>query len=231
MSAAAADAARFTDTGRCHQPTRFFRGRTVFCIGSGPAGGDVPVGELEGLAVICCNREYERFRRALVVFADRRFLGWHQHVMAQRGDVCVTSTPTVAKRGPCPTIYRMERLRNGTDANRKSHFLWSDRADTLCGIDAGCHAVSLAVRAGAWRVVLVGYDMRFRDGRAHRHDGHPIRAMEGNYRNEFTPQYPILRGALAHRGVDLVVATPSALDLPEVDFEAEVACARHEEPL
>jgi hypothetical protein len=54
------------------------------------------------------------------------------------------------------------------------------------GLNSGYQALGLAVAAGAARVVLVGYDLKYSpDGRSHWHNEHPFTSGEVHYKSEY----------------------------------------------
>lgn len=49
------------------------------------------------------------------------------------------------------------------------------------GYNTGHTALNLAVQLGATLILLLGFDMRWLNGRSHFHDGHPFQAHEDGY--------------------------------------------------
>ncbi len=52
----------------------------------------------------------------------------------------------------------------------------------------------MAIAAGASRVVLIGYDMKYAvNGKTHWHEGHPVKVPDGYYRNVYTRMFETLK--------------------------------------
>ena len=62
-------------------------------------------------------------------------------------------------------------------------------------------ALNLAVHLGARRIILVGYDMWFPDGKDHWHDDHEVPSKEVLYKKTFARQYPIVKKELDRRKI------------------------------
>ena len=94
------------------------------------------------------------------------------------------------------------------------------------GSNGGYQAVNLAVLAGAKRVLLLGYDMRFPDGRSHSHNGHPSRHPETNY-SQYAKHFATMLPDLVRLGVEVINCTPgSAIQcFPVAALESVLACA------
>lgn len=97
----------------------------------------------------------------------------------------------------------------------------SSQPDTLhTGCNGGYQTVNMAVLAGGARIVLVGYDMRYVDGRSNWHTPHPVASYESWYSDVYRPQFKQM-GALP-KGVSILNASPdSALTcFPKVPLES-----------
>ena len=77
------------------------------------------------------------------------------------------------------------------------------------GSNGGYQAVNIATLAGAARVLLVGYDMRFTGGRSHWHAGHPVKVAEDRYL-QYARSYKTMLPQLARLGVEVVNCTPGS---------------------
>lgn len=92
------------------------------------------------------------------------------------------------------------------------------------GTNSGYQAINIAVLAGAKRILLLGYDMRFPGGKSHWHSGHPIKVPEGHYTG-YGKQFDTMKPQLARLEVDVVNCTQgSALKaFPISTLERELA--------
>lgn len=130
---------------------------TVVCIASGPSLTDADVERVRasGLPAIVTNTTYQRCPWATVLIGhDANWWAVH-HRQVQR-------------------TFRGHRV-TGESAGKRygAQHLAVLKFKTFR--NAGCAAISLAVLAGARRVILLGYDGRFApDGRTHWHGDHPV---------------------------------------------------------
>lgn len=77
------------------------------------------------------------------------------------------------------------------------------------GANSGYQAVNLAVLAGAKRILLVGYDMRYSAGKAHSHNGHPLVMPEAAY-SQYAKKFSTMNPQLAKLGVEVINCTPGS---------------------
>lgn len=108
--------------------------------------------------------------------------------------------------------------------------LSDDPAALVTGRNGGYQVVNLCVLAGARRIVLVAYDMRFDDqGHSHNvlnheHGHHPDRNAPSDFVG-YAKNFRTMVAPLAELGVEVLNATPgSALDaFPKVSLERALA--------
>lgn len=178
---------------------------TVVCIASGPSLTDADCKHVRasGLPVIVTNTTYQRCPWATVLIGhDANWWAVH-HRQVQR-----------SFRGHCVT---------GQSAGKRFGAQYLGLLGMKTFRNAGCAAISLAVLAGARRVILLGYDGRFAaDGRTHWHGDHPV-GLLGNCGS--MPHWPERFGQVAayarQHGVEVVNASrDSAHDMfPRVSLE------------
>lgn len=116
-------------------------------------------------------------------------------------------------------------LGNGDEAGRPANDgLSLDAKTLLTGRNSGYQAVNLAVLAGARRVALLAYDMRFQGGKAHWFGDHPIKNVEAEfaaYARRFRTMVPQLR----ELGVQIFNCSPISLidAFPKATIEEALA--------
>jgi hypothetical protein len=167
--------------GRYSEVIPAWRGETVAVIASGPSltKEQTELVREAGFKTIVINNSYLLAPWADVLyFADFRWWEWHKDKPEYKALKCVKVTiqPT------CEQIKddSVHALKNWDQlSDRKG--LCLDPTGLMTGRNSGYQALNLAVLAGAKRVVLLGYDMKFRGGRCHFHAPHPI----GNIESEF----------------------------------------------
>lgn len=74
------------------------------------------------------------------------------------------------------------------------------------GSNGGYQAINIAVLAGAKKILLLGYDMRFPDGKSHWHKGHPVKVPECRYL-QYAKRFKSMLPQLQKLGVSLVNCT------------------------
>jgi hypothetical protein len=86
----------------------------------------------------------------------------------------------------------------------------SEEPNSLCtGANSGYQALNLAVLAGAKRVLLVGYDMRFGAAQSHSHNGHPIKTAEACYVT-FAKNFASMLPQLKKLSVEVINCNPKS---------------------
>lgn len=162
-------------------------GRTVVCVGSGPSLSkeDCELVRLSGHPVVVTNNTHEMCQWADVLFAfDSRWWRTYQdRVKGFKGRKLSGSILSVK--------YGAEPVQDWYSIYRNS----------------GCCAVSVALAAGASRVILLGFDGGRFKNRAHWHADHP----EGLGNADTVAIWPMLFGILAKRarraGVQIINAS------------------------
>lgn len=198
------------------RPWPIWDGETVYVLGTGPSLRAFDVERLRGREAIAINQSAYLARWARVLFFTDE--GWIGHdpgnqalIETWRGLVVTVST-AAAEAFPGRVLRVVREEAAGFPAIGSG---------TIKAARASGHlAVALAVAMGAARVVLLGYDMRQVDGRAHWHDAYDLEhdAVLDTQRAAWAGW----GAAAAAAGVEIVNATPgSALtEFPIVDLEA-----------
>lgn len=115
-------------------------------------------------------------------------------------------------------------LMDGVEYLRSSREVFDERPNWLSnGGNSGYAALCLAAKLGAARVLLFGYDMRERNGRARRHD-YPPRLNSKPRFNHWVPNFEKLAPELRKRGVEVINCTPGSA-LTCFPFRAESKAA------
>lgn len=111
-------------------------------------------------------------------------------------------------------------LRSADVAGRENPGLSLDNAALLTGRNSGYQAMNLAVHATPARIALLGYDMRFKDGKAHFHGDHPIRSHEPDFAG-FAKRFRTMLPQLQALGIEALNCSPISLidAFPKVSIE------------
>lgn len=174
---------------------------TIYCVGGGPSLKGFTWNKLAGRRVIAVNRAYETCPNAeAVYFSDLRFWLWHRDgLLAHKGRLI-----TGAKHVSHPRVETW--LLTGKSGLELSN------GKLKSGNNSGYAAMNLAVHLKARRIILLGYDMRFLDGKCHWHSGHIVQMQERVFDN-MIPYFDTLGSALAVLNIEVINASPdSALE-------------------
>lgn len=195
---------------------RAWTGHTVVILGGGPSLtlGDglrrikSPV-DRDGrpLAIIAVNNAYQVAPHADVLYyADGRWWTWNKDNPLYRdfkGLRCTIDGSDGEGAGDADVhILRRADIAVFSD----------DPARLALGGNGGYQAINLAALAGAARIVLLGFDMQYRNGRQNWHSGHKVKTPERwlkNWRSNFRP----LATELEKRHIEIINASEeTALD-------------------
>lgn len=203
-----------------------YRGRTIFCIGSGPSLKSQDLSGLTGQIALLCNhalflRESIKFERAHPVVQDSVRVNELHSALIQAPDASFVSMhsfdwPLLDQGRPDPRLaYFMPKLSMAETllnmAPRISHASAS-AADPRRGLFLGrsviFSAVQIAQYLGATRIVLVGVEMDYTGDPAKDYAFGGIRNQHVmDYARDCRPHLSALHHALERRGVRLVNAT------------------------
>lgn len=162
--------------------------------------------------VIAINDSYALAPWAdLFWFCDLRWWSWHMDRAGWRdildrgaaGDTIVATLENLELNERHPFIRHLRN--NGRDGIAQA-------PDAIRhGSNSGYQALQVAMKLGAARVLLLGYDMRVADdGRTHWHDGHPIISPPAVFANTMVPAYERAAPDIARSGVRVVNCTPGS---------------------
>lgn len=202
-----------------------WKGETVVCIGGGPSLTPEDLERIKGRArVIAVNDAYLVAPWADVCyFADARWWQWHTDGIAKKWPwVSFTADEqrkafaefkgqkiTIENTGmqvKDPTVFM---LHNANDSRGSQGGLSEQPNGIKTGANGGYQAINIATLAGATRILLLGYDMKFTGGRSHSHNGHPLRMGEvayTNYARNFASMVPQLK----QKGIQVINCTPGS---------------------
>jgi hypothetical protein len=202
---------------------RSWVGETVFCIASGPSLTKEQVEATKGKRLIVVNDNYLIAPWAdLLYFADLKWWKWHTEGL-QKSWSWAKFQATEVKKALAEFKGQKVSIENGkgNTVEAKDVFIignhgydkLSEKPDGVnTGSNSGYQAINIAVLAGAKKIVLLGYDMRYDKNRTHAHNGHPQRLPESSYKG-FAQRFKSMIPQLEKLGVEVLNATPgSAID-------------------
>lgn len=184
-------------------PEPLFVGKTVILLGGGPSLAKVDVAALQDRPTIAINAAGRLAPWALLFFRDLRFYWDNKALIEQWAGLVVT-----ASHGAGPLALNAKVVH----ATHMPDFPPCGWGAIRAGRTSGHLGLSLAIAMGAQRVVMLGFDCRFVDGRSHWHDDYPVK--NGLlYERDFLPSWEGWGAATERAGVSVVNATEgSAID-------------------
>lgn len=178
-------------------------GATVAVLGGGPSLTPSDVDYVRGRAkVVAINNAVHLAPWAdLLYFCDERWYRWHEAtVRAFPGQRATLKNYHL--RDELPGLWCLRQ-----DGENTTPGLCESPDGLRTGSNSGYQVLNLLAHLGAARVVLLGFDMTTREGRAHWHPEHPLPTPAGIYKSLMLPAFDTLRSPLAARGLSIVNAT------------------------
>lgn len=175
-------------------------GKTVYVLGGGPSLKDVDLERIKGERVIATNNAYRIAPWAdFLYFMDCRW--WEQH----KSEIRYFSGMIVTTCQRCQDIPGIKYLKRG---HRKRH---DERPDHLFrGNNSGVGACSLAIKLGAKKIILLGFDMKMVGGQHNWHNDHNKSTPNKIYQEQFMKMFEYLSMCAPEYGVEIVNATPGS---------------------
>jgi hypothetical protein len=201
---------------------RAWEGETVAIFATGPSLTQEDVDRCRGFKTIAVNDAYRLAPWADVLyFADYQWWNWHKDREGFRSFPGVKVT-IEQSAGLAPFDETMHALRNLNNVGGRDG-LSLDPRGIKTGKNSGYQALNLAVLLGAKRIYLLGFDMKFKAGKAHFFGAHPAPNFESEFR-EFAKRFSTLENPLKEIGVEVLNATPGSLieAFPKVSLESLV---------
>lgn len=162
---------------------------------------------------IAINNSYQLAPWAdICYFADARWWGWHkarEDFKAFGGVKC-----TIENTGAEVDDGAIHMLRNAGERGLSS------MPNAVCtGKNGGYQAVGIAIAAGATRIVLIGYDMKYSGERTNWHSDHQVRVPEVWYRSNYAKHFNEL--SKMDIGVEIINASieTSLMCFPRMSIE------------
>lgn len=184
-------------TGVYWRAERLWPGATVVCIGAGPSLTREDVDHCRGKArVIAINKSWD-----LAPWADCFYSAdakWWKH---RDGEPEFHGLKVAVEDEPLPD--GVNRMRYDPNAEPG---LQRDPGWLAYGSNSGHQAINLAYHLGASRILLLGYDMQFTDGRVHWHGNHPSPLANPSpvLLDNWLKDFPTLARDLESEGVEVL---------------------------
>jgi hypothetical protein len=187
---------------------------TAVIIGGGPSHVDIPADAYRAHRFVAVN---SACRHVAPIASGRDILYFSDNSWAERFEHLIRTWP-----GLVVTSNRNTKARLGTLVNRLNLTAVTEYAGAspdYVQASSGHTAACLAAMMGATRLVLIGFEGGYVNGRSHGHTDY-VQHDEHAFRERFLPGWSGLAPAFRRLGVDVLNATPrsAVTDFPTVDF-------------
>lgn len=133
----------------------------------------------------------------MIYFADHHWWTWHKD--RKKFIEHPATKVSIQNTGAMVDDADVHMLRNGGTEG-----ISADPKAIRTGQNGGYQAINIAILAGASRILLIGYDMKYTGGRSHWHGDHPVTVPEAwysSYKKHFerlakAPPVPIINCTL-----------------------------------
>lgn len=144
---------------------KIWKDQTVYIVAGGASLSDFDFNRLNGKNVIAINKAFRYVKEpGAIYWTDSRFYTWYKSEIDEIHCMKFTGSTNPRDLAPDVTLLR--------PAGGKTVDLTSpDNLST--GNNSGYGAISLAIKLGAKKIYLLGYDMGHTGGKSHFHDGYP----------------------------------------------------------
>ena len=144
---------------------KVWKGATVYIVAGGASLKDFNFDKLSGKHVIAINKAFRYVKEpGALYWTDSRFYNWYKSEIDEIKCMKFTGGTNPRDLAPDVTVLR--------PAGGKTIDL-SSPDNISAGNNSGYGAISLAIKLGAKRIYLLGYDMGHVGGKSHFHDGYP----------------------------------------------------------
>lgn len=161
---------------------REWEGETCAILGGGPSlnASDIDAVRAAGVRTIAVNNSYADAPWAdILLFNDLRWWFWHHDnpaFVGFRGRKAALHQFELKAKHPEYLLLGNAHARRGMQRGLSLTPGW-----LVPGGNVGYTAMNMAVQLGAKKILLLGIDMGWHNGRTHYHNGHPVKSKEDCY--------------------------------------------------
>lgn len=180
-----------------------FSGADVFIVGGGASLKSFDFGLLKGKNVIALNSAYKYVDETAVLYwADASFgqteneLGLADHPSKYKFSSRLNADTLILadQKGVAGCNWLKKTGDYGFDSN----------VNNVRGNNSGAHAINFAVNLGAYRIILLGFDMGYTGSKSHFHDHHQAPTAFATYAELFIPSIESMAAAIRHIPVTII---------------------------
>ena len=191
---------------------RLYPGETIYIIGGGPSLKGFDFNLLRGRRTIAINKAViYAWHADILYWTDSRFYTWFKNEVDNYQGL------KFALKAGSQYTKDINILKKG-----KPYGIEEDPGTLAHGFNSGYAAINLAYHLGAYKIILLGFDMCNDGNETHFHDGYPtIAAGNQIYTDKFLPGFKQLHSELKAKNVDVLNASSySRLNVfPKISIE------------
>ena len=145
---------------------KIWNGDTVYIVAGGASLAGFNFDRLNGKNVIAINKAFMYVKNPTVLYwTDTRFYNWYKNEIDSLKTIKITASHSGRYLADDVTLIK------NAGSGRTMDLGSQDRLTT--GNNSGLGAIGLAIKMGAKKIYLLGYDMGHTAGKSHFHDGYP----------------------------------------------------------
>ena len=143
-----------------------WKDQDVYIVGGGPSLTGFDFNRLVGKNVIAVNKAYTQVIMPYVLYwTDSRFYNWYKSEIDYLKCTKITTSLSIKDISPDVIILKNKGSKE-MDINAAAH-------EICAGNNSGYGAIHLAIKMGAKRIYLLGYDLQPAEKKTHWHSGYP----------------------------------------------------------
>lgn len=147
---------------------KIWQDSTVYIVAGGPSLQDFDFSKLKDKKVIAVNKAFLFIPDCDVIYwTDSRFYNWYKKEIDAMSCLKYTPSPHPINLADDVTLLR--------NAGGRTIDLTTDKI--TAGNNSGFGALNLALKMGAKKIYLLGFDMGYKGGKTHFHDGYPVTSI------------------------------------------------------
>jgi hypothetical protein len=177
-------------------------GRDVYVIGGGPSFREEYIEFLENKLIICINTAFKYFKNPTAIY-------WCDDSWACNNLDALESHPckmrfTSRFNGDGFITKNIKTTAGATVLRRTGDFGIDPNIDNVRGNNSGAHMINFLTNMKVKRIILLGFDMKIKNGKSHWHSGYGYPLSNNVYTDLFIPSIESMAPAVKLLGVDVI---------------------------
>jgi hypothetical protein len=181
---------------------RSWLNETIYIIGGGPSVSNTPLHLIYDKKIIGVNMAYKLGDWIdICFFGDSRWFDWNREEIKKFKGTIITCQRKLRHINGHDIKSVQKGKKKGIETNPK-FVCWN-------GSSGGC-AINIAYHLGASRIVLIGFDMKTKNGEHHFHNDYPAKGKQYDPYKKFIEPFPVIKKEANRLGVEILNATPDS---------------------